>query len=180
MYKRHNNFYKFNNRNDFIFFVEDCKHDFGCIEDWEDFFGFHMKYDEYTGEPLETFLDFINRSGTITEEPETYPTIAYYVVDNGGDRWGSYKIRVLNYVTDVDFEDSEEELTVPESNLEMGIYKDYVNPEDIDLDTSFKDSIYKFISESNKQGKDFAYIYTMLHKQIDKHIYTYEIEKALE
>lgn len=178
MYKKYNDFYKFNNRLDFLAFVEDCQHLFGNVEEWEDFFGFGMKYDEETGEPLETFKDFIDRNGHIVEEPDSYPAIAFCIIENERDRFGTNRIRVFTYVTDMDFEEEDEAETNPSNSLLHGCYLNHVNEFDIEeLPKEFKDSIYKFIEDCIKERKDYSYIYTVLHKQIDRYMYEYEIDK---
>lgn len=40
------NFYKFNNRDEFISFIEKVKGSFRCAEEWENFFGFSLPTDE--------------------------------------------------------------------------------------------------------------------------------------
>ncbi len=181
MYKKYNDFYKFNNRLDFLAFVEDCQHCFGNVEEWEDFFGFGMKYDEDTGEPLETFKDFVDRNGHIVEEPDSYPAIAFCIIENERDRFGTNRIRVFTYVTDVDFEEADEAETNPNSSIFNECYSNYVNRFDVEeLPKEFKESIYTFIHDCIKEHKDYSYIYTALHKQIDRYLYEYEIDTNFE
>lgn len=48
-------FYKINNRDEFISFVEKMRDNFDCPEDWEQFFGIRLKIDE-DGNELETLI----------------------------------------------------------------------------------------------------------------------------
>ena len=67
-------FTKINNYNEYKKFVESVKEEFECIEDWEYFFGFNLKWNEETGEVLETMEEY---EGDIEYKPEKYPCIIY-------------------------------------------------------------------------------------------------------
>lgn len=72
-------FIKINNYNEYkelLEYLSDC---FDCNEDWEYFFGFKLKWDENTGNVLETLKEY---KGEIEYCPERFPCIVYYTFDS--------------------------------------------------------------------------------------------------
>ena len=51
------NFVKLHSRKDLISFIEDVRINFGCVEDWENFFGFRLECDD-DGNELETVSEY--------------------------------------------------------------------------------------------------------------------------
>lgn len=72
-----------------IDFVEKTEHFFKCPEEYESYFGFERKWDEATGQILETTRDFYDRGGKFNNIPDKFPCVIYFgVVDfNGGRMW---------------------------------------------------------------------------------------------
>lgn len=95
------NFYRFINREKFIEFVEHCKYDFSCIEDWENYFGFTLQTDN-DGVVLQTVAEYA-QSNTIKSEPESYPCTCFYLHENESDRFGDVTVSVFDFVADNDW-----------------------------------------------------------------------------
>lgn len=93
-----NGFYKLNNRDEFISFVESMRESFACAEDWEHYFGFELPIDD-EGEELETLTEYA-RTHSIDEEPQSceYPVIVYCNFENEYDRFGKVTIRVFDMI----------------------------------------------------------------------------------
>ena len=88
-------FYKLNNRDEFISFVEKMRDNFDCPEDWEQFFGVRLKTDE-DGNELETLREYSQNDCIGTEPLEfEYPVIAYCNIDYRYDRFGKFGVRIL-------------------------------------------------------------------------------------
>ena len=60
---------------DMIAFIEKTENFFGSPEDYEQYYGFEKKWDEETGEILETVREYYNRGGTFTNIPTQYPCV---------------------------------------------------------------------------------------------------------
>ena len=95
------NFYRFKNRDNFIEFVEHCKYDFSCIEDWENYFGFTLQTDN-DGIVLQTVKEYA-QSNTIKSEPESYPCTCFYLHEDECDRFGDVTVSVFDFVEDNDW-----------------------------------------------------------------------------
>jgi hypothetical protein len=95
------NFYRFRNRESFIEFVEHCKYDFSCIEDWENYFGFTLQTDN-DGEVLQTVAEYA-QSNSIKSEPESYPCTCFYLHEEDCDRFGDVTIQMFDFVADNDW-----------------------------------------------------------------------------
>ena len=68
--------------NKMIDFVEKAEHFFNCPEAYESYFGFERKWDEETGDILETTREYYDRGGRFTNIPDKYPCVIYFgVVD---------------------------------------------------------------------------------------------------
>ena len=73
--------------NEMIEFVEKTEHFFSCSEEYEDYFGFERKWNEETGEILETTREYYDRGGKFTNIPDKYPCVIYFgVVDFNAER----------------------------------------------------------------------------------------------
>lgn len=59
-------------------FIQSTFDDFGCPEEWEDFFDFKLKWNEETGELLETIEEY---QGIIRNCPESFPCVLWYTND---------------------------------------------------------------------------------------------------
>lgn len=64
---------------------------FGCIEDYEAYFGFERRWNEDTGEVLETVHEYYERGGQFTEIPSKYPSIIYFDEDKEKLEWIDYE-----------------------------------------------------------------------------------------
>ena len=68
--------------NEMIEFIEKTEHFFRCPEEYESYFGFERKWDEGTGEILETTREYCGRGGRFNNIPDKYPCVIYFgVVD---------------------------------------------------------------------------------------------------
>ena len=90
------NFIYVKNRDDYIKFINDIQDEFGCVEEWEDFFGFNLKWDEETGEVLETIFDY---QGDIEYCPNSFPAVVYCNFKKGKDRLGDFEMRTIDFAT---------------------------------------------------------------------------------
>ena len=63
-----------NNINEYKQFMLSVRDEFSCEERWEEFFGFELKWDEETGEVLETLEEY---KGCIKYKPNSFPSIVY-------------------------------------------------------------------------------------------------------
>ena len=87
------NFKCIKNKSEYIQFIDNIRDKFDCIEDWEDYFGFHLKWNEATGEMLETIFDY---QGEIEYCPHSFPCILYVDMEERYDRFGAIIIRLMN------------------------------------------------------------------------------------
>ena len=79
--------------NEIISFIEKTENFFGCVEDYESYFGFERKWDEETGEVLETVREYYNRGGNFAYIPDKFPCVIYFgVVDFDGARNNDEKL----------------------------------------------------------------------------------------
>lgn len=63
-----------NNINEYKQFMLSVRDEFSCEENWEQFFGFELKWNEETGEILETLEEY---KGNIKYKPNNFPSIVY-------------------------------------------------------------------------------------------------------
>lgn len=61
-----------------IQFIEKTENFFGCVEEYEAYYGFERKWDEDTGEVLETVREYYNRGGKFENIPDKYPCVIYF------------------------------------------------------------------------------------------------------
>ena len=61
-----------------IRFIERTENFFKCVEDYELYYGFERKWNEETGETLETVREYYNRSGKFENIPDKYPCVIYF------------------------------------------------------------------------------------------------------
>ena len=61
-----------------IQFIEKTENFFGCVEEYEAYYGFERKWDEETGEVLETVREYYNRDGKFENIPDKYPCVIYF------------------------------------------------------------------------------------------------------
>lgn len=66
-------------------FIQSTYDDFKCDEDWMDFFGFELKWDEDTGEILETIEEY---QGEIKLIPKSFPCVLSYECNKLWNRLG--------------------------------------------------------------------------------------------
>lgn len=79
--------------NKMIEFIEKTEHFFNCPEAYESYFGFERKWDEGSGEILETTKEYYDRGGRFTNIPDKYPCVIYFgVVDFDGGRMRDEKL----------------------------------------------------------------------------------------
>ena len=64
--------------NEMIGFIEKTEHFFDSPEEYESYFGFERKWDEETGEILETTREYCGRGGRFTNIPDKYPCVIYF------------------------------------------------------------------------------------------------------
>jgi hypothetical protein len=67
-----------NSEEEMIQFIEKTENFFGCVEEYEAYYGFERKWDEETGEVLETVREYYNRSGKFENIPDKYPCVIYF------------------------------------------------------------------------------------------------------
>lgn len=80
-------------KNEMIQFVEKVKNLFECPEDYENYFGFERKWDEETGEILETIREYYDRGSCFRNIPDKFPCVIYFgVVDFDGERMNDDKL----------------------------------------------------------------------------------------
>ena len=63
---------------DMIKFIEKTENFFGCVEEYESYYGFERKWDEETDEVLETVREYYNRGGKFENIPDKYPCVIYF------------------------------------------------------------------------------------------------------
>lgn len=67
-----------NSEEEMIQFIEKTENFFGCVEEYEAYYGFERKWDEETGEVLETLREYYNRGGKFENIPDRYPCVIYF------------------------------------------------------------------------------------------------------
>ena len=73
--------------NEMIEFVEKTEHFFRCPEEYEDYFGIERKWNEETGEILETTREYYDRGGRFVNIPDKFPCVIYFgIVDVDSER----------------------------------------------------------------------------------------------
>lgn len=78
---------------DMMGFIEKVQNLFECIEDYEAYFGFNRRWDEETGEVLETVREYYDRGGEFKDIPNKYPCVIYFgLVDFDGERNNDEKL----------------------------------------------------------------------------------------
>ena len=90
------NFTYIKDKQDYIKFIDSVQDKFGCIENWEYYFGFNLKWDEETGETLETIFEY---QGEIEYCPNSFPAIVYSLFDSGEDRVGKFETLIVDFAT---------------------------------------------------------------------------------
>lgn len=66
--------------NDMVDFIENVLNFFECPEDYESYFGFERKWDEETGDILESVTEYYSRGGKFENIPYKYPSVIYFGV----------------------------------------------------------------------------------------------------
>lgn len=76
-----------------IAFIAKAQNFFGCPEDYESYFGFNRRWNEDTGEILESTREYYDRGGKFENIPDKYPCVIYFgVVDFDGARGHDEKL----------------------------------------------------------------------------------------
>ena len=76
-----------------IQFIEKSENFFSCPEDYESYFGFERRWNEETGEILESTREYYNRDGEFKDIPDKYPCVVYFgIVDYDGGRMYDEKL----------------------------------------------------------------------------------------
>lgn len=79
--------------NEMIDFIEKAQNLFDCPEDYEAYFGFERKWDEDTGDILESVKEYCDRGGKFKNIPDKYPCVIYFgVADFDGMRGHDEKL----------------------------------------------------------------------------------------
>ena len=84
-----------NNLQEYKEFIASVQDYFGCVEEWENFFDFQLKYDD-DGYPMETIDEY---QGEIGYCPESFPCVVYHMFDKQRDRFGDVTTRLVDWVT---------------------------------------------------------------------------------
>lgn len=63
---------------DMVDFICDTENIFDSIEEYESYYGFSRKFDEETGEVLESTRDYVNNGGKFNKIPNKYPVVIYF------------------------------------------------------------------------------------------------------
>ena len=80
-------------KKEMIEFIEKVQNLFGCVEDFEWYFGLERKWDEETGEVLETVREYYDRGGDFDNIPDKFPCVIYFgIVDFDGRRYNDEKL----------------------------------------------------------------------------------------
>ena len=78
-------------------FIKSTYDDFKCDEDWMDFFGFDLKWNEETGEILETIEEY---NGEIKLIPKSFPCVLSYNCNKSWGRLSGYVIeRYIDFIS---------------------------------------------------------------------------------
>lgn len=84
---------KINSKEEMVSFIERTENFFLAPEYYEEYYGFRRKFDEETGEILETTREYYNRGGKFSKIPDKYPCVVYFpLVDLDSDDVGGYKL----------------------------------------------------------------------------------------
>lgn len=79
--------------NEMIDFINKTKSFFKCPEEYESYFGFERKWDEDTGQILETTKEYYDRGGKFNNIPNKFPCVIYFgIVDFDGERMNNEKL----------------------------------------------------------------------------------------
>lgn len=79
--------------NDMIDFIEKAKSFFEYPEEYESYFGFERKWDEETGQILETTKEYYDSGGKFNNIPDKFPCVIYFgIVDFDGDRMNNERL----------------------------------------------------------------------------------------
>lgn len=84
--------------NEILDFIKSREDDFGCQEDYEDWFGFYLKWDEETGEILETLDQYQGEFENCPSEEE-YPVVISYINEKGKYRSGDLAIELWDWIS---------------------------------------------------------------------------------
>lgn len=84
-----------NNLNDYKKLIHELEKEFECTEEWQDFFGFELKWNEETGEVLETIMEY---EGDIKYIPKSFPCIVYSTFEKSFDRSGDFKVQLFDFI----------------------------------------------------------------------------------
>lgn len=80
-------------KEEMVQFIEKTEHFFDCPESYEAYFGFERKWNEETGEILETIREYYDRGGEFKNIPDKFPCVIYFgVVDFDGERLNDEKL----------------------------------------------------------------------------------------
>ncbi len=80
-------------KEEMIWFIENTENFFDCPESYETYFGFERKWDEITGDILESTREYYNRGGEFKNIPNKFPCVIYFgVVDFDGERNNDEKL----------------------------------------------------------------------------------------
>lgn len=63
---------------DMVSFINKSETMFGCQEDFEQYWGFERKWDEDTGDILETTEEYYKRGGKFENIPDKFPCVIYF------------------------------------------------------------------------------------------------------
>lgn len=84
---------KINSKEEMITFIEHTEMFFLAPEYCEDYYGFKRRFDEETGEILETTREYYNRGGKFSKVPDKYPCVVYFpLVDPDSIEEGGYRL----------------------------------------------------------------------------------------
>lgn len=80
-------------KNEIIDFIEKVQYFFESPEKYESYFGFERKWDEGTGEILESTREYYDRGGKFDNIPDKFPCVIYFgIVDFDGNRINDEKL----------------------------------------------------------------------------------------
>ena len=86
-----------NNLQEYKKFIQEVEDKFDCVEQWQNFFGFELDWNEETGEVLETIEEY---KGEISYKPNEFPAIIYSLFEVVKDyRVGDMDIRVVDFIS---------------------------------------------------------------------------------
>jgi len=83
---------------DFVNFVTSVENNFSCPEEFEHYFGFERKFNEDSGEILESIEEYDKRKGFFKSEPSSYPSVICFINDSNEDaRANKFTVRIYDY-----------------------------------------------------------------------------------